>query len=170
MVLLVLILSVSRACRLQLYSACFAWALHWLVARLLLKGMNVPGVAWSELLAYTGYPFVLICFTTLGGFLAGVLGGLPSAAALLTWHHTVLQRTCTCQCGVVPAALLLWCQRGQAKGHEQALPSPQAEHVLRCVCREVGLLRTWGLRELGHGHIHGQDHETSHLPGNTGIR
>jgi hypothetical protein len=56
---------------LQLYSACFAWALHWLVARLLLKGMNVPGVAWSELLAYTGYPFVLICFTTLGGFLAG---------------------------------------------------------------------------------------------------
>lgn len=59
------------ALALQLYSACFAWALHWLVARLLLKGMNVPGVAWSELLAYTGYPFVLICFTTLGGFLAG---------------------------------------------------------------------------------------------------
>lgn len=57
-----------------LYSACFAWALHWLVARLLLKGMNVPGVAWSELLAYTGYPFVLICFTTLGGFLAGKWG------------------------------------------------------------------------------------------------
>lgn len=67
----------SCCCRvvfmLQLYSACFAWALHWLVARLLLKGMNVPGVAWSELLAYTGYPFVLICFTTLGGFLAGVV-------------------------------------------------------------------------------------------------
>lgn len=67
---------------LQLYSACFAWALHWLVARLLLKGMNVPGVAWSELLAYTGYPFVLICFTTLGGFLAGA-----------QFAHSVLKRT-----------------------------------------------------------------------------
>jgi hypothetical protein len=66
----------------QLYSACFAWALHWLVARLLLKGMNVPGVAWSELLAYTGYPFVLICFTTLGGFLAGVCGSLPGTSQL----------------------------------------------------------------------------------------
>lgn len=64
-------MSCYGTCCLQLYSACFAWALHWLVARLLLKGMNVPGVAWSELLAYTGYPFVLICFTTLGGFLAG---------------------------------------------------------------------------------------------------
>lgn len=48
---------------------------------MLLKGMNVPGVAWSELLAYTGYPFVLICFTTLGGFLAGVV------ACLLTPQH-----------------------------------------------------------------------------------
>jgi hypothetical protein len=69
----------------QLYSACFAWALHWLVARLLLKGMNVPGVAWSELLAYTGYPFVLICFTTLGGFLAGGGGGVTSSMHTLYW-------------------------------------------------------------------------------------
>jgi hypothetical protein len=65
----------------QLYSACFAWGLHWLVARLLLRGMNVPGVAWSELLAYTGYPFVLICVATLSGFLGGERCSSGGAAA-----------------------------------------------------------------------------------------
>jgi hypothetical protein len=61
----------AAADALQLYSACFAWAVHWVVARLLLKGLNVPGVPWAELLAYTGYPFVMISITIVAGFLAG---------------------------------------------------------------------------------------------------
>jgi hypothetical protein len=44
---------------------------HWVVARLLLKGLNVPGVPWAELLAYTGYPFVMISITIVAGFVAG---------------------------------------------------------------------------------------------------
>lgn len=56
---------------LQLYSACFAWFVHWVVARLLLRGLNVPSVPWSELVAYTGYPFVMISMTIVAGFLAG---------------------------------------------------------------------------------------------------
>eukprot|EP00879_Flechtneria_rotunda_P019569 GHRR01020558.1.p1 GENE.GHRR01020558.1~~GHRR01020558.1.p1 ORF type:complete len:311 (+),score=94.39 GHRR01020558.1:302-1234(+) len=58
-----------------LWSASSAWFVHWFVVWLLLKVVNVPGVAWSELTAYTGYPFVAVCLTTLGGFLAG--GCLP---------------------------------------------------------------------------------------------
>eukprot|EP00882_Tetradesmus_deserticola_P010921 GHRQ01011546.1.p1 GENE.GHRQ01011546.1~~GHRQ01011546.1.p1 ORF type:complete len:372 (+),score=124.71 GHRQ01011546.1:600-1715(+) len=57
-----------------LYSACFAWGVHWVVARLLLRGLNVPGVPWAELLAYTGYPFVMISITIVAGFLAGKWG------------------------------------------------------------------------------------------------
>ncbi len=55
----------------QVYGAGVAWAAHWAVARLLLRGMNVGGVAWSELLAYTGYPFVPVCIAIVLGFLAG---------------------------------------------------------------------------------------------------
>jgi hypothetical protein len=44
---------------------------HWVVARLLLKGLNVPGVPWAELLAYTGYPFVMISITIVAGCIAG---------------------------------------------------------------------------------------------------
>jgi hypothetical protein len=71
--LLLLSLSLFTLCcfTLQLYSACFAWAVHWVVARLLLKGLNVPGVPWAELLAYTGYPFVMISITIVAGFVAG---------------------------------------------------------------------------------------------------
>jgi hypothetical protein len=58
---------------LQLYSASFAWGIHWLAARLLLRALGVVGVAWSELLAYTGYPFVGVCAATAGGFVAGAL-------------------------------------------------------------------------------------------------
>eukprot|EP00879_Flechtneria_rotunda_P033187 GHRR01036732.1.p1 GENE.GHRR01036732.1~~GHRR01036732.1.p1 ORF type:complete len:249 (+),score=56.41 GHRR01036732.1:283-1029(+) len=57
-----------------LWSASSAWFVHWFVVWLLLKVVNVPGVAWSELTAYTGYPFVAVCLTTLGGFLAGKWG------------------------------------------------------------------------------------------------
>jgi hypothetical protein len=56
---------------LQLQAASLAWGVHWFAAWLLLKGMNVPGVPWSELLAYTGYTFVPICFSVVGGCLAG---------------------------------------------------------------------------------------------------
>jgi len=58
----------------MLQAACLAWAVHWFAAWLLLKGMNVPGVPWSELLAYTGYTFVPICFSVIGGCLAGKWG------------------------------------------------------------------------------------------------
>jgi hypothetical protein len=77
---------VSDVSDVQLYSACFAWGLHWVVARLLLRALNVPSVAWSELLAYTGYPFVMICLTIIAGFLAGewlMLVAMCSALVLL---------------------------------------------------------------------------------------
>jgi hypothetical protein len=114
----------------QLYSACFAWALHWLVARLLLRGMNVPGVAWSELLAYTGYPFVLICFTTIGGFLGGgscvcwwgeMRKGVegPSVTTLTFSSAGVVEAHCStgCDAPVGPnAALNARCCRAGRKG------------------------------------------------------
>eukprot|EP00877_Chromochloris_zofingiensis_P014098 jgi/Chrzof1/8942/Cz03g30040.t1 len=55
----------------MIYGASLAWGMHWLVARLILRGMNVPGVAWSELLAYTGYPFVPICLSIVAGCIGG---------------------------------------------------------------------------------------------------
>jgi hypothetical protein len=55
----------------QIYSACLAWFVHWLAARVLLKGMNVPGVPWSELAAYTGYSFVQVCLSIVVGCIAG---------------------------------------------------------------------------------------------------
>eukprot|EP00775_Hariotina_reticulata_P005880 gene5880-6121_t len=78
-----------------LYSACFAWGLHWLVARLLLRALNVPGVAWSELLAYTGYPFVMICLTIMGGFLA-VLRAEAGVCGLWDGCHAVMVRRLVC--------------------------------------------------------------------------
>jgi hypothetical protein len=91
--LLLLLLVVA----LQLYSACFAWAVHWVVARLLLKGLNVPSVPWAELLAYTGYPFVSISITIVAGFLAGehctcTMHGAVCAALwyVCLWWHVLL--------------------------------------------------------------------------------
>ena len=53
------------------YGTALAWGVHWLAARLLLRGMNVPGVGWSELLAYTGYAFVPACVSAALGAVAG---------------------------------------------------------------------------------------------------
>ncbi|KAF8062954.1 yif1b-a [Scenedesmus sp. PABB004] len=61
-----------------LYSACFAWAAHWLLARLLLRGVGAGGVPWAELAAYTGYPFLAVSAATA----AGALGGRPGYYAV----------------------------------------------------------------------------------------
>lgn len=60
----------------QVYGTCVAWAVHWVVAWLVLRAMSVPGVPWSELLAYTGYPFVFVCFAVV----AQQIGGAQPAA------------------------------------------------------------------------------------------
>lgn len=59
----------------QIYGAGVAWGIHWAVARLLLKGMSVSSVPWSELLAYTGYAFFPVCLAILAGSLLGARGG-----------------------------------------------------------------------------------------------
>ncbi|KAI8463259.1 MAG: YIF1-domain-containing protein [Monoraphidium minutum] len=53
------------------YGACVAWGVHWVVAWLVLRAMSVPGVPWSELLAYTGYPFAAVCLSVVAQQLGG---------------------------------------------------------------------------------------------------
>jgi hypothetical protein len=65
---------------LQIYGAAIAWGLHWAVARLLLKGMSVSSVPWSELLAHTGYSFFPVCLAIIAGGLAGAAGCTPTAS------------------------------------------------------------------------------------------
>lgn len=49
-----------------------AWVVHLLVARFILRAMNLPAsVPWLELVAYTGYTFVPACASILAGQLAG---------------------------------------------------------------------------------------------------
>lgn len=52
-----------------------SWVVHLLVAKFVLKAMNLPSsVTWAELFAYTGYAFVPVCLTILLGQLAGKWG------------------------------------------------------------------------------------------------
>ncbi len=47
------------------YTGC-AWAVHCIVASVLLRMMSLPiPLPWSELIAYTGYVFVPACATLL---------------------------------------------------------------------------------------------------------
>jgi hypothetical protein len=55
----------------QVYGTSVAWGVHWCVAWLILRAMSVPGIAWSELLAYTGYPFVPVCAAVVAKQLGG---------------------------------------------------------------------------------------------------
>lgn len=55
----------------QAYGTCVAWGVHWVAAWLVLRAMGVPGVPWSELLAYTGYPFAAVVPAVLAQRLAG---------------------------------------------------------------------------------------------------
>lgn len=52
-----------------------AWVVHLLVAKIVLKAMNLPSsVTWVELFAYTGYAFVPVCLAIIGGQAFGRLG------------------------------------------------------------------------------------------------
>ncbi|KIZ00837.1 Protein transport protein yif1 [Monoraphidium neglectum] len=55
----------------MVYGTCVAWGVHWVAAWLVLRAMSVPGVPWSELLAYTGYPFVSVCISVAAQQLGG---------------------------------------------------------------------------------------------------
>lgn len=56
----------------QVWSGLVAWAVHLLVARVILRAMSLPSsVPWVELAAYTGYTFVPVVASVVAGQLGG---------------------------------------------------------------------------------------------------
>lgn len=76
----------------QAWSGFTAWLVHLLVAKFLLKAMNLPSsVTWVELFAYTGYAYVPVCLAIAAGQALGrmayygmwLYGSLASAIFLV---------------------------------------------------------------------------------------
>ena len=75
----------------------------WLFETLILKGcfyfMNIANLAYMELLSYTGYKFVALCFVVIVDGLTGTLGSYVALAlngALFAWFFfRTLKRSIT---------------------------------------------------------------------------
>ncbi len=132
----------------------------------MLRAMSVPGVPWSELLAYTGYPFVSVCFAVAAQHLGGARrgGALGSGLWASTGCVRVFRRSHLTHARMEAAAVryptIVDTNTNTNTAPNPTTRPPRARRVLRRV----------GLRQPLHGRVFSQDDEAGHFPGVEAVR